>query len=106
MKPKIFVFSNVQCGGEGVAYAMAEDGVVLGSHYCSDEEFARHDLGFIKRSRPDRHKKYAEHYPDWYKMEFVPSSEVLTHEGLKAALALNDKLRIEAENEAAKGQDD
>jgi hypothetical protein len=90
VKPKIFVFSNVRGGGDGPAYAMAEDGTVLGSHWCSHEGYAKHDLGVIEGSRPDRHETYAKHYPEGYHMEFVPSSEVPTHAGLTAAFALND----------------
>jgi len=92
MKPKIYVFSNVVGGGDGIAYAIAEDGTILGSHWCSHEGFARHDLGVTEGSRPDRHANdYAPHYPDGYEMEFVPASEVRTHEGLNAAFKLNQK---------------
>ena len=89
IKPKIFCFSNVVDGGEGMAYAMAEDGTVLGSHLCSHETFVPGDLGVHPGSRPDRHKHFAQHYPDGYEMEFVPSKEVPTHEGLQKAFALN-----------------
>jgi len=88
-KPKIYAFSNVRGGGEGPAIAIAEDGKVLGSHWCSSEFYVRHDLGVEPGSRPDRHATYAEHYPDGYEMEFVPASEAGTHFGLQAALAMN-----------------
>ena len=42
--PKIFVFSAVG-GGDGICYAMAEDGTILGSHWCSHEGYAPGDLG-------------------------------------------------------------
>lgn len=90
-KPKIYVFSNVVGGGDGIAYAMAEDGTILGSHWCSHEGFAWGDLGVTEGSRPDRHVTYAEHYPDGYEMEFVPASNVRAHEGLNAAFKLNQK---------------
>jgi hypothetical protein len=89
--PKIFCFSNVKGGGDGVAYAMAEDGTVLGSHWCSHEGFVPHDLGVEEGSRPDRHKTYAEHYPDGYEMEFVRASDVTTHAGLIEAFRLNQE---------------
>lgn len=76
-KPKIYCFSNVQGGGDGIAYAMAEDGTVLGSHWCSHEAYVPGDLGVDEGSRPDRHKGYAEHYPSGYEMEFVPASPPL-----------------------------
>jgi hypothetical protein len=92
MKPKIYCFSNVVSGGDGIAYAMAEDGTVLGSHWCSHEVYVPGDLGVTEGSRADRHEKdYAPHYPDGYEMEFVPASEVRTHAGLKAAFELNKK---------------
>lgn len=90
-KPKIYAFSNVKGGGDGIAYAMAEDGTVLGSHWCSHEVFVCGDLGVTEGCRPDRHKDYSAHYPDGYEMEFVPASKVMSHEGLKAAFALNQK---------------
>lgn len=96
-KPRIYAFSNVRGGGDGIAYAMAEDGTVLGSHWCSSEGYVRHDLGVTEGSRPDRHETYREHYPDGYEMEFVPASQVLAHPGLKRAFELNN-----AQAEAAK----
>lgn len=91
-KPKIYCFSNVKGGGEGIALAIAEDGTVLGSHYCSHEGFVKMDLGVIEGCRPDRHKTYAAHYPDGYEMEFIPSAEVEAHEGLSKAAELNAKM--------------
>ncbi len=90
-KPKIYCFSNVVGGGDGAAYAMAEDGTVLGSHWCSHEGFIPGDLGVQEGSRPDRHVTYAEHYPDGYEMEFVRASDVRSHVGLEKAFALNKK---------------
>ena len=85
-KPKIFVFSNVRGGGEGLCVALAEDGTCVGTHWCSHEGYAPGDLGVTEGSRPDRHKTYREHYPDGYEMEFVPSSDIATHIALQAAL--------------------
>jgi hypothetical protein len=82
---KIYAFSAIVGGREGIAYAIAEDGTVLGSHWCSDEYFVSGDLGVDPGSRPDRHKTYAEHYPSGYEMEFVPAKNVKKHAGLKEA---------------------
>lgn len=95
MAPKIYCFSNVRGGGDGIAYAIAEDGTVLGSHWCSHEIYVPGDLGVTEGSRPDRHKAYAEHYPDGYEMEFVPARDVLSHPGLSEAVRLNE---MQAEN--------
>lgn len=86
---KIYAFSAVRGGGDGIAYAIAEDGTVLGSHWCSNECYVPGDLGVDPGSRADRHKTYAEHYPSGYEMEFVPAKIVNKHEGLKEALRLN-----------------
>ena len=92
-KPKIFCFSNVKGGGDGIAYAMAEDGHILGSHWCSFEGFVPHDLGVNEGARPDRHKdSYSQHYPDGYEMEFVPAAEVADHPGITEAFRLNQIL--------------
>ena len=88
---KIYCFSNVVGGGDGVAYAMAEDGTVLGSHWCSHEGYVSHDLGVTEGARPDRHETYAKHYPEGYEMEFVRASEVKGHEGLMEAFRLNQQ---------------
>jgi hypothetical protein len=90
-KPKIYAFSNVKGGGDGIAYAMAEDGTVLGSHFCSHESFVPHDLGVQEGARLDRHKTYREHYPDGYEMEFVRAADVKIHEGIRAAFVLNQQ---------------
>lgn len=37
------------------------------------------DLGILEGTRPDRHKKFAEHYPKGYRMEFVPFDDVRGH---------------------------
>ena len=87
--PKIFCFSNVVDGGDGIAYAMAEDGCVLGSHWCSHEGFVPGDLDVTPGRRMDRHEHYKKHYPDGYEMVFVPAHEVKTHPGLVAAWKLN-----------------
>ena len=96
---KIYCFSNVQGGGDGIAYAMGDDGAVLGSHWCSNECYVPNDLGVLEGSRPDRHITYAEHFPNGYEMVFVPASKVLNHKGLQKAFKLNQKLRELSEHE-------
>ena len=93
---KIYCFSNVVGGGDGIAYAMGDDGVVLGSHWCSNEYYVPHDLGVEEGSRPDRHIAYAEHFPDGYAMEFIRDKDVDKHKGLKKAFELYQKLAEES----------
>ena len=96
---KIYCFSNVVGGGDGIAYAMGDDGVVLGSHWCSNEYYVPNDLGVVEGSRPDRHEKYKKHFPNGYEMEFIYSADVNTHEGLTKAFKLN-QLLAEADSES------
>jgi hypothetical protein len=95
---KIYCFSNVVGGGDGIAYAMGDEGTVLGSHLCSHEHYVPGDLGVTEGSRPDRHETYKKHFPNGYEMEFVSSKDVGTHEGLQEAFRLN-QLQAEEENE-------
>jgi len=74
--PRIFGFNN---GGPKEwlsAVALAENGVVLGSHICSYEAYMPGDLGILEGTRPDRHEKdYRVHYPDGYRMVWVSSQD-------------------------------
>jgi hypothetical protein len=91
--PKIYCFSNAADGGVGVAYAMAEDGNVLGSRYCSNQHYVPQDLGMLYGLHEDRKAAYRKHYPEGYEMEFVPSAEVLKHPGLMEAFRLNQLIK-------------
>lgn len=89
--PVIYGFNN---GGEPGWYSgvlLAEDGTGHGGHACSHECFMPGDLGVLADSRPDRHEGFAEHYPDGYRMDFVPASAVRSHAGLLAAYKLNQE---------------
>ena len=101
--PRIYCFQNVVGGGEGLAIAIAEDGKVLATHWCSNEHYAPYDLGVHREARPEHHDMiYSKHYPNGYVMEFVATKDAKKHEGLQAALEENMKLREAAEAEAAK----
>ena len=50
----------------------------------------RADLGIIEGSRPDRHEQsYRKHYPDGYRMDFVP----FEHEGLRLAIKRHNEIK-------------
>ena len=87
--PVIYGFNNGGSPGLLNGVLLAEDGECLGGHACSHEGYMPHDLGIIEGSRPDRHETFREHYPDGYRMEFVPAKDVMTHEGLEAAYQKN-----------------
>lgn len=87
--PVIYGFNN---GGNPTflaAVLIAEDGVCLGSHICSHENYMPHDLGILEGTRPDRHERFRKHYPDGYRMEFIPSEELEGHEKFNKAIELN-----------------
>lgn len=93
--PVIYGFNNGGSPGWYNAMLMADDGTNLGGHLCSHPAYIPHDLGILEGSRPDRHETFREHYPDGYRMEFVPggADAVRGHEGLMAAYALNQAKR-------------
>lgn len=94
--PVIYGFNNGGSPGWYNGQLLAEDGAGLGGHACSHEGYMRHDLGVLAGSRPDRHETFRAHYPDGYRMDFVPESEVLLHPGLEAAYRKNQARRDKA----------
>ena len=84
--PVIYGFNN---GGNEYflsAVLLAEDGTELGGHTCSDEGYMLHDLGILEGTRPDRHKKFKEHYPNGYRMDFVPYDDIEEHSDFRNVL--------------------
>lgn len=86
--PIIYGFNNGGSPGWFDAVLLAADGTFLGSRLCSDEGYMPHDLGILDDSRPDRHETFSAHYPNGYRMEFVSHSDVDSHAGLQAAIAI------------------
>lgn len=91
--PTIYGFNNGGSRGWLYAQLLSQDGTPLGSHICSDEGYMPHDLGILIGTRPDRHEDFRKHYPEGYKMEFVPYSQIPIHEGLQAAFEANKLLQ-------------
>ncbi len=91
MKTKIYLYCVP--GGfrktDVIGYAISEDGSGLVSHLSSDEWSSKHDMGFTSDWH---HDVYDAKYPDGYELEWVEMDEVDTHEGLKKASELNEKL--------------
>lgn len=86
--PVIFGFNNGGSPGWYHAQLVTEDGEGIGSHICSAEGYMPYDLGILEDSRPDRHEDFKKHYPDGYRMAWVPSSEFKTCEPLQKAIEL------------------
>lgn len=84
--PTIYGFNNGGSYGFMDACLIAEDGTPLGGHICSSEGFMYGDLGILSGYRSDRHETFRAHYPDGYRMDFVPYDDVKEHAGLNAAI--------------------
>lgn len=87
--PTIYGFCNGGSPGWLEAAVVAQDGTYLGGHICSSEGYMPADLGVLEGTRPDRHETFREHYPQGYRMAFVPYAQVKGHAGLQAALEAN-----------------
>ena len=98
--PVIYGFNNGGSPGWYYGQLLSADGMGLGGHLCSSEGFMPGDLGCLSGSRPDRHETFREHYPDGYRMEFVPSSEIDGHSGLQAALKLGRERYEQSQSES------
>lgn len=61
----------------------------------------RHDLGMNGESTW-KHEEYSKHYPEGFETEFVPTSDIGTHEGLQAALKLNNAIAEATEKTSPK----
>ena len=89
--PAVYLFSTAD-NGAGMAYSMAEDGTVLGEHFCSHRGYMRHDL----HDRPDRKAAIEAHYPDGYRLVVllgqgeVPPPEVLARNAAQAEERTDD----------------
>ena len=91
--PAIYGFNNGGSPGWYSAVAISADGHCLGGHCCSAEGYMPHDLGILEGTRQDRHTdQYQKHYPDGYRMVWIPSAEVKGHEGLDEAVRLHQLL--------------
>ena len=96
--PVIYGFNNGGPPGWMSAVLLAEDGTYLGGHTCSSEAYMPADLGVLEGTRPDRHKDFQQHYPNGYRMEFVPSGALKDHERFNQACELC-KQRKESEKQ-------
>ena len=92
--PVIFGFNNGGSAGWYSAQLIAEDGTGLGGHVCSHESYMYHDLGIFEGTRADRHDDFKKHYPDGYRMAFVPYAQVKQCEPLLKAFELNKAMAV------------
>ena len=90
--PFIYGFNNGGSPGWYEGVLLSEGGHCLGGHICSSEGYMLADLGILEGTKPDRHDEFRAHYPDGYKMVFIPKSEAGFHAGLLAAVKRNQAL--------------
>ena len=93
--PVIMGFNNGGGSGFMMGQLIAQDGTPLGSHMCSNEGFMLGDLGIYNNTRPDRHKTFAKHYPDGYRMDFVSKDNINDNKLLQKAFELNKLMKDE-----------
>lgn len=99
--PVIYGFDNGGPEGFRSAVLIAEDGTGLGGHLCSHEWYMYGDLGILEGSRPDRHETFKAHYPDGYRMDFVPYDDVHKHQALNLAFERNKAASTADQSEGA-----
>lgn len=94
----LFAFGGTRDARDIVVYAMADDGTVLGSHFCSSVGFAYGDLDLAPISEKplggerDRRHGYIEHLGADYEVVNLlgaTDAELDAHEGFRTAYALN-----------------
>ena len=76
--------------GDVIGYAVGADGLGLASHLSSTAAFSKHDMGLTSDWK---HEGYRAAYPDGFELEWVDDPD--NHEGLRAALRLNEARRGE-----------
>jgi hypothetical protein len=100
--PAIYAFNNGGSPGWYSAVAISADGHCLGGHCCSHECYMQNDLGVLEGTRTDRHaESYQKHYPNGYRMEWVPTDQLKAHVGFREACRLNALLPKPTNAEAA-----
>lgn len=90
--PVIYGFNNGGSPGLLSGILLAEDGICLGTHICSDEMIMLKDLGILDGSSPARHNEFKHYYPNGYSMDFVSIDDIDTHKGLQGAYKKNKVL--------------
>jgi len=83
---KIFCFINGGYSDCWEAIAIGENGRIVGNHVCSNEGWAKHDLGVTSDSK---HDNYNEAYPNGWELIWVDDPK--NHSGLQAAYKLNQQ---------------
>lgn len=84
---KIYLWCVHQGKQVFMGYALAEDGTGLASHWSSDEQWSKHDMGLCSDWK---HDIYKQHYPDGYEVAWLGEPE--KDEGWKKAFAINKEI--------------
>lgn len=86
-KPAIFCMLNGGSPEWWNVTAFAEDGEGLAGHICSSPVYFHHDLGLTSDWK---HDKYAEKYPDGYRLVWVERDDVVNRTAAPEVLAALD----------------
>lgn len=96
--PFIYGFNNGFRESFFEAFLLSEDGICLGGHACSNESYMPWDLAIINPNS-DRHNAFKKHYPNGYRMIFIPSNDVKNNTGLQEAISNFEKKQQELKND-------
>jgi len=92
----VYIYTDaVGNGDDAYARAIGDDGALLSQGYCTNDEYARRDMGGIPSVNQDLRDMYAEHFGEPVEVEFVPCRNRDRHEGLRAALQANKRHRTD-----------
>lgn len=83
--PKIYLFCTpLYCGtgavqdstpgGDVMGHAVTEDNIEIASHWCSNEDWAKHDMGYTSEQK---HDIYAKLYPFGYELVWTAPDAVI-----------------------------
>jgi hypothetical protein len=88
----VYIYTDaVGRGDDAYARAIGDDGALLAQGYCTNDEYARRDMGGIPGVNQDLRDMYASHFDGPISVEFVPCRNRDSHEGLRAALEANKR---------------
>ena len=91
--PVIMGFNKGGAGGFLSAVLITEDGHCVGGHCCSSESYMPHDLGIIEGGFEK--EGCNKHYPDGFRMEWVPTDDIKDHVKLNKAFDLSNTRHAE-----------
>jgi len=87
---KIFVFGVMP--ENNIYYALSDNGKELEHHFCTNDSYAKSDLGVVIDKNPfniARRETYKKEFPNGYEIEFVNYDDFYSHKELQKAIELS-----------------